>query len=244
MKGQAVTGLARYPHVMDEWRTLELVLSGRSLARYGDGELKMAQRAVGIKSQDHHPALQARLQAILQDSGDCLVGIPNIHDVIRHAVSDQKIEHWSKYLSMRSLLADRPYVSAFITRPDSAPWIHDPKYWDALASLWRGRAVTLVRGSGKSLTAERLSDWGAASVTEIAAPRQQAWAEYDALLKRIGTPERCLICLGPTATVMAVDLCRRGVHAVDLGHVGMFFRRYVEGAPVSVTEDDRQAVVA
>jgi hypothetical protein len=44
-------------------------------------------------------------------------------------------------------------------------------------------------------------------------------------MARIGTPERVLLSLGPAATVMAVDLCRRGVHAIDVGHMGAFYRR-------------------
>jgi hypothetical protein len=68
-------------------------------------------------------------------------------------------------------------------------------------------------------------------VTEILAPRQHAWFEYDAILERILAvkPTRVLLGLGPTATVLAVDLCRRGIHALDLGHVAMFLRKYRKG---------------
>jgi hypothetical protein len=34
-----------------------------------------------------------------------------------------------------------------------------------------------------------------------------------------------IICLGPTATVLAERLAKKGVHALDLGHIGMFMRR-------------------
>ncbi len=226
-----------YPNVLSEIDTLRAVVKGRSLARYGDGELKMADvscsRTASIKSQNHHPELQRRLAEILQESGKCLVGIPNIRS------STPKIEFWGKYMSYAHLLANRPYVSSFVTRPDSAPWIDVPEYWAMLESLWVGQDVTLVRGSGKSFTAERLMAAGAGNVTEIMAPRQQAWAEYDSLLDRIGTPKRALICLGPTATVMAVDLCARGVHAIDLGHAGMMYKKHVEGLPMWLSKDDK-----
>lgn len=227
-------GRVTYPTVLSERETLLAVCAGRSLARYGDGEFKMVARPVGIKSQDHDPVLRRRLAEILGDSGDCLVGIPNLHAVLAARHDAPKVAHWSKYLPCASLLRDqRPYVSAFITRPDSAPWIDTEAYWEQLASLWRDQDVTLVRGSGKSLTADRLIAWGARQVTEILAPRQQAWADYEDLLARVGTPTRALLCLGPTATVMAVDLCARGVHAIDLGHVGMFARHYFDG-PLAV----------
>lgn len=227
--------MEHYPQVLGEWETLQLVAAGHSLARYGDGEFKMCL-GHGIKSQEPNAVLKQRLVQILKRSGECLVGIPNI------ASKTPKAEFWNKQRRFAGLLADRSYVSSFITRPDSAPWIDAPAYWDALESLWRGETVTLVRGSGKSLTAEDLE--GAGEVTEILAPRQHAFAQYDELLERIGTPRRALICLGPTATVMAVDLCARGVHAVDLGHVGMFLRKRRRGEPLCVTEADRQQVPA
>lgn len=223
--------LSAYPKVVSESATLDLVVSGRSLSRYGDGELKMCDGA-SIKSQAHDPALQVRLREVIQRPGNCLVGIPNIYS------ATPKAEHWNKHTKYSRLLAPGiDYVSAFVTRPDSAPWINTTDYWDRLESLWLGQDVTLVRGSSKSLTADDLI--GAGTITEIIAPRQQAWAEYEELLRRVGTPARALICLGPTATVMAFDLCARGVHAVDLGHVGMFLRKRRRGEPMWVTDADK-----
>lgn len=223
--------MTRYPSVRSESETLDLLLAGHSLARYGDGELKMAEHGAGIKSQVADAALSARLRAILVESGACLIGIPNIRS------DTPKAAHWGKYMRYASLLSERPYVSSFITRPDSAPWIDTDDYWSRLESLWIGQDVTLVRGSTKSLTADDLV--GAGTVTEIIAPRQHAWAEYASLLERVGRPARVLICLGPSATVMAVDLCAQGVHAIDLGHVGMFLRKRRRGDPMWVTEDDK-----
>jgi hypothetical protein len=219
-----------YPTVLGEVETLQRVVAGASLARYGDGEFKMCHGAA-IKSQEAHPGLARRLVEILRDSGDCLVGIPNIHS------ETPKREFWDKHQRFGSLLVDRPYVSSFISRPDSAPWIDTPAYWGLLESLWVGQDVTVVRGSGKSLAPEDLIDAG--RVTDVLCPRQHAFADYDAILARIGTPTRALICLGPTATVLAVDLCRRGVHAIDLGHVAMFLRKRRRGEPLAVTETDR-----
>lgn len=223
--------MTRYPEVLSEWDTLCAVIGGRSLARYGDGELKMASHMAGIKSQNADHALTERLRGILKDSGQCLVGIPNIRS------DTPKAAHWGKYMRFAWMLYDRQYASSFITRPDSAPWINTPTYWQALESLWVGQDVTLVRGSSKSLTAEDLV--GAREVREVLAPRQHAWAEYHSLLDRIGTPERALLCLGPTATVMAVDLCAKGVHAIDLGHVGLFLRKHRRGDPMWLSKDDK-----
>lgn len=231
--------IGKYPSVISEAKTLDLVLSGRSIARYGDGELKMAERVVGIKSQNPHPRLTERLAEILIESGECLVGIPNIYAVLENHVSDQKVQHWAKYISYRSLLSDRQYVSAFITRPDSAPWINTADYWAKVESLWQCQDICVVRGSGKSLTTADLN--GARTVTEILCPRNSAFSEYDQILERILSvrPKRVLIGLGPTATLLAVDLCAKGIHAIDLGHLAMFLRKFRKGEPAVVTEEDK-----
>ncbi len=206
--------------------TLRLVLDGRSLSRYGDGEFKMALRGVGIKSQNADKGLSRRLREILHDSGACLVGIPNIRSHTPKSAFWNKVREWSP-----ELLADRTYVSSFVSRPDSAPWINTAEYWDLVEQLWRGRDVTLVRGSGKAFTPDLMR--GAGAITEIIGPRNSAWSDYDALMERIGTPERALLSLGPAATVMAVDLCRRGVHAIDVGHMGSYYRRWLGAAEVA-----------
>jgi len=220
-----------YPEVTNEFKTLQLVVSGRSLARYGDGEFKMASHDAGIKSQESNPHLSARLREILHNSGDCLVGIPSIRS------DTPKAEFWGKHMRYARLLADRPYVSSFITRPDSAPWINTKKYWALMESLWIGQDVTVVRGSGKSLAPPDLI--GAREITDVLCRKQHAWQDYDEILERIGKPARALICLGPTATVLAVDLCKKGVHAIDLGHCAIFLRKYRRGEPMVVTEEDR-----
>jgi hypothetical protein len=38
---------------------------------------------------------------------------------------------------------------------------------------------------------------------------------------------------------MAVDLCARGVHAIDLGHGGMFLRKRRRGQAMVVTDSDK-----
>ena len=219
-----------YPQVLDEHATLAAVVAGASLARYGDGEFNLC-RGRGIPCQRFDARLAGRLREILQDSGDCLVGLPNIHS------DTPKAAFWSRYLDAAELLVDRPYVSAFISRPDSAPWVDTPAYWERLESLWEFEDVLLVRGSGRSLTAEDLLC--TRRQRELVCRPLHAWSDYRRILQAIGRPHRVLLCLGPTATVLAVDLCAKGVHAIDLGHVGLFLKKHRRGEPLAVTATDK-----
>lgn len=211
----------RYPTVLPEVETLELAHGGLSIARFGDGELKIALGR-DAKSQRHDPKLESCLRDVLKTkSKKCLVCIPNI------LPPSPKAEFW-KTFSARQYVGlydgDKVYGSSFITRPDSAPWINTPSYWERVTDLWRGRDVVLVRGSSKSLTKEDLT--AAATVEEIIGPRQHAWDAADGIYKCLRDENRrVLLCLGATATVMAWRLAYNDVHALDLGHLGMFARR-------------------
>lgn len=224
-----------YPHVTGEAATLARVLAGASLSRYGDGEFHLCANR-SIKCQRFDYDLGQRMREILLDSGECLVGIPNIHS------ATPKKPFWEQFLTRGApFLTQRRYYSSFITRPDSAPWIDTPEYWASLESLWVGQHVTLVRGSLRSLLPGDLV--GAASVREIVGPPLHAWSDYRELMRQIGRPDRALLCLGPTATVMAVDLCAQGVHAVDIGHIGLFLRKHRRGDPMTMSAADHALLV-
>lgn len=222
-----------WPMVRDEDETLDLVLSGRSIARFGDGEINLM---FGRKCITQPPSvrLACRLKQVIDEPGECLIGIPHMRG---------PKPFWKKFdnAETRDLFAaGRTYGSAFITRPDSAPWINRPDYWEKVRDLWRGRKVTLVRGSEKSLTRATIPEAG--HVHEIVAHCKDAFekASYGRILAAIGASDIVLLCLGPTATILAHDLTKRGQWAVDLGHIGMFLGKHDRGEPMLVTEADRQ----
>lgn len=202
--------------ILTEDETLALCRT-RSIARFGDGELRLAVGRAAI-SQKAEPNLATELRALLSRYDGCAVGIPNFRRTPNQAT-------WSPYCSgeFRGLYGQDLYGSAFITRPDNAPWIDRPEYWQAVRDLWRGKDVKLVTGNAKSLTVAMLE--GAASVRLVGAPETNAYGSVDALEETIGTWSGLVVlCLGATATVLAARLARRGVHALDLGHIGMFMR--------------------
>jgi hypothetical protein len=43
--------------------------------------------------------------------------------------------------------------------------------------------------------------------------------------------------------VLAVDLAAKGVHAIDIGHAGMFWQKHLAGEPMVRTEADKTAWV-
>lgn len=208
----------KYPYVLSEDATLDLALGGRSLARYGDGELKLIL-GKNCVSQVADPKLSLELATILQfRDGPCLPCIPN--------VTASSIRTWPEYQQDKyvKLYGKGPFGSSFITRPDSAPWIDRPDYWAKVESLWSGKDITLVMGTERSLRQGMLGS--AKSIREVRTrTHRDAYAEVDQVQEEIGTPSGpVLLCLGATATVLAARLAAKDVHALDLGHIGMFMR--------------------
>lgn len=190
----------------------------RSLARFGDGELRLAIGG-GCTSQRANKALAAELLALLTKPSDVLVGIPNFPKTPNRKTWDRYEAHPYNRLYRLPL-----YGSAFISRPDNAPWIDTPEYWDAVRGLWARKDVVLVCGDRKSLRPEEV-ERDAASVRVVEGPRQHAFESLPQIEEQIGKPSGVvLLCLGAAATVLAARLARKGVHALDVGHLGMFMR--------------------
>jgi hypothetical protein len=210
----------RYPQVTGEEETLANCQL-KSIARFGDGEWRCAVGG-GCTSQRPDPRLARELQAILKAEHEgCMVGIPNPFHV-----DAPRRDSWIKYTEPKfaSLLSPdgHTYWSSFITRPDNAPWIDTPAYWAMVRSLWVGHDVVLVVGDKKSITTEMIVT-EAGSVREVIGPRQHAYSQIDSIEEHVGrTHARVLLCLGATATVLAYRLSKKGIHALDLGHIGMF----------------------
>lgn len=209
----------KYPKVMSEQATIDAALSGRSLARFGDGELRLAVGG-GCSSQRPNDKLKGEFRDILAGRGHArlLPCIPNFADCPR-------AEAWQNYKDDKYVMLYRAkqFGSAFITRPDNMPKIDNKNYWGEVRKFWGGRDVVLVRGDEKSLTSNFMKE--ARSVREVIGPRQHAYDEIDRIEHEIGRPEGPVImCLGATATALAHRLAKKGVWALDLGHLGMFMK--------------------
>lgn len=215
-----------YPQVLPEAETIERAHAGENMARYGDGELKLCLGGNCV-SQPYDKSLAKELRRVLlAPAPGCLPCIPNVFS------KTPKHVNWlhyagPTYTALYEGTGAVKYGSSFVTRPDSAPWIDTPAYWERIKDFWRGKDVMLVAGTMRSLRPEMLEE--ATSVKMVDAPSGQrldgAYAKIDELEEiAAGFKGPVLLCLGPTATVLADRLARRGVHAQDLGHIGMFMR--------------------
>lgn len=209
----------KLPPILSEEETLQRALAGASLSRFGDGELRLASGTGTSPTQIGDHKLAKELCSILRNPPDgCLVCLPRFD-------RGPKKENWERYASHRymTMYTAKEYGSAFISRPDSAPHIDTPDYWESLEQLWSGAEVCFVAGTDRSLRDEDFAS--AKSVVRVSAPRRDAYAEIDRLENEIAEiGRRTILCLGATATVLAARLTKHNIQALDLGHAGMFRR--------------------
>jgi hypothetical protein len=228
----------RYPTVVNESDTLNRVLSGKSLTRFGDGEFRLAMGGRANISQVAHPRLREELVEILVSRQRfCLVAIPVMDP------ASPKWWFWKKYEKKYPRMLDEKiiYYSQFITRPDSAPQIDTPEFYDRLENLWRGEEVVLVRGSERSLVEGRPPMLSAKKVYPVLCARRDAYGQIDQVEKAVCMLDvrRVLLCAGAMATVLTYRLARRGFHAIDLGHIGYLWRLYERKGGISPNPADR-----
>jgi hypothetical protein len=212
-----------YPKVVDEFETLRQVIAGKSIARYGDGEFNLV-RGGNCVSQRRVPGIQTELQNILKGHNpNLLVAIPRLdHRSPKNVNWVKCCAHYYTYLSENTT-----YFSAFITRPDSAPWIATKEYFDLIESLWAGLDVTMVYGSKRSLSVDFPPMQSARTITVVETDYAHTYPKVDAIERQIRSAKnkRVLLMCGPTATCLAARLAN-DFHAIDLGHIGMWWRAY------------------
>lgn len=229
------------PNVADVETTIRMIRDHRcSIARFGDGEIKLVA-GKDISFQKATPlAVQKLRETLADDTEGLLIGVADIFGD-RSRYKDQANRYWKKHLTRyrrvwyKYLRMDKQYYNASVTRQYIA--LRDPeesrKIFDLFKQIWDGRDVVLIEGEKSRLGVGNDLFDGAASVRRILGPTTQAFSEYDALLEagcRLDKDVLILLALGPCATALARDLHLRGYQAVDVGHIDVEYEWMKMGA--------------
>lgn len=214
-----------YPECYDEHETIRAVAKGRSLARLGDGEFKIAF-GHGYCREPQSAKLSEEVRSVLLNpNAGCLVGIPTMNP--------EGVRYWNwkrhevRYAGLLLQSKVRRYYSAFTGRPECSQWIDNKEYVESVAALWKGKhAAVVCEFEGSMLNAVA---YGAAKITHIECPFREAYAVIDQLEESVvdAKPDIAILAAGPTATCLANRLQARGVQAVDLGSGGKFYCRWL-----------------
>jgi hypothetical protein len=210
--------ILNYPAVKTELETIAAVAAGMNLGRCGDGEAKIACGQGYAREPGGGRIAEEMREFIRNPHEGCIVGIPQLNS------DSPKLDTWLRNAGRFMRLVDplRTYYSAFVSRPDSAPWINTSEFIEAVHDLWRGKnAVVVCERKGSMHAAVRMT---AAKARHIECPTHEAHAVIDELEREVAQidPDIAVLSAGPTATLLANRLVKYGVHAIDLGSAGKF----------------------
>ena len=228
--------LAKKPRILSREETVEAIKEFRlSIARYGDGELKMMSSAKDIHFQDASNALIGDLRRCFETRNERLLVC--ISESLRLRGKNYKkrvvrFYRWQLGLFYRdySTLLDYSYrygnanITRFYMDYKNPGQDKISSYINVLRELWADRNVLIVEGSNTKLGAMTDLLDNASSIRRILCPDQNAYPYMSEIQEKIcenyTNDDLVLLCLGPTASVLATDLCiNYGFQCLDLGHI-------------------------
>ena len=228
--------------ILEDNDTIEKIVEGKkSLARFGDGEFKWILNVKQSSFQEYDPKMAERLkEVLLSNSERLLIGVPRAFNNMKNYNHKAK-SYWVNFLSKHGEMVfsildkNKVYANASITRPyidlkDKTIAEHN---FEALKKIWDKRNVLIVEGENTKMGIGNDLLSNAQSITRILCPSTNAFSEYDRILedvKKYDTNYLVLLCLGPTATILAYDLCALGYQAIDSGHMDVEYEWFLQGA--------------
>ena len=240
------------PVIKNTNETLDKVLQDKcSLSRFGDGEFVIMSGG-RIHYQPRSGELAQRLQEVLaSDVPNFLIGLPPCFGALDHFLPPVA-DFWIKCMSRKRetiysyLDMNRVYYDAFFSRVYVQNYKTDEHYkkcgdyYEKIKKIWCGRDIVICEGEGTRFGMFNDLLDSAASISRILCPPRNAFDKYDEILSAfndVGNDKLVLTALGPTATVLAHDLCIRGHQVIDIGALDLdyewFLRKEVElGAPL------------
>lgn len=220
------------PNVMSDKQTINYIIENKcGIARYGDGELRL-MRGIDLEFQKYDKSLAQKLKNI-ESNSRCLVCIPSIfspNNFNSNIITDEEYKYWNKfkrnrgglwhlYFSNNDVLGDA-FVSRFYLRKKDKSTVSN--YVQHFKKIWNDRNVLIVEGETTKIGVGNDILNNTNSIRRIVCPNVNAYDYYEKIKKVINenynNDDLVLIALGPTATILAYDLCNEGMQALDLGH--------------------------
>lgn len=222
----------------------EIVAHRKSLARFGDGEFAAIAGRIRHRFQTElDGTLQKKLQEVLQSENESLlIGIADNYGSLEK-YTEQARREIRAYLTpavrrehLSLLNPQKAYYDAYVTRPyviyrdngTEAPRVR----FGYLKKIWEKRDCIFVEGKMTGLGVGNDLFCNANSIQRILAPAENAFSRYPEILDACMRQKKdalFLLALGPTATVLASDLCEAGYQAVDIGHADLEYEWFLRG---------------
>lgn len=250
-----------YPLFRSNEETLRLIIEEKkSLARFGDGEFSIVFKIPRQKFQRIDERLANRIwEVINSEHSDLIIAIAEQYGNLER-FNDQGALGIRLYMTEETrrqhqqiLPADKVYSDAYVTRPYvlyKDVFTEEPqKRFNALKEIWRKKKIMIVEGAQTRLGVGNDLFDDSASLKRIVGPATSSFDRYDDILeeckKHADAVDLFLLAIGPSSGVLAYDLTKEGIQAVDVGHIDLEYEWFLagEGKRVSVPHKYNNEVI-
>lgn len=232
----------RPPKVINSIDSLKKINNEKlSIARYGDGEF-FIMSGKSIKFQEYDPTLASRLKEILFTWGNdfypCIPAIYKFNET-RCLKYNEEVFWLNEILYYKKTYLNKDYKNKiYLDACLSRPYIRYKKsdiskeLFKEIKKIWDKKDILIVEGKFSRLGVGNDLFKNAKSIKRILCPNKNAFSVYDKILNETSKykDKLVLIALGPTATVLAYDLYKLNIRAIDLGHLDLEYEWYLSGA--------------
>lgn len=250
------------PAVKSIDETLDKILQDKcSLTRFGDGEFGIIFGS-RICYHDRNSELADRLKEVIaSENPNLLIGLPPCFGSLDD-FTPSTVDFWRRWMSKKREMVysvldmNRVYYNAFLNRgympynKTEENYINCGRYFEKIKKICADRDVVIFESQKAGLGAGNDLFETAKSISRIIfCPDKNAFDRYDDILSafdEIDSDALILLGLGPTATVLACDLCDKGYQAIDIGMIGAeyesFLGKKTQGVPLKLVYSNSEKI--
>lgn len=232
--------------IMNSEKTISYIKTKKcSIARYGDGEFNIMLRDGCAGFQDYSEEMSRKLAEVIKNAdANLLVCIPwsFYHLRYRNQKSKQFWKDWTTIQNKQKRIVEfireqcgqkHVFGDSQITRPYIAmkSYKRAETIFPKLKSLWEDRDLLFVEGEQTRMGVGNDLFDNAKSISRILAPAKNCFEYYDEIVQSVVknyNGQMILLALGPTATILAADLSKYGMQALDIGHIDVEYEWYTK----------------
>ncbi|OTG79570.1 hypothetical protein B9T31_16915 [Acinetobacter sp. ANC 4558] len=210
--------------------TINLIVSRKlSVARFGDGEIRMVNSLVGCAFENSSYYGTSKLRTILSENHENLLVCLN-----GKATDEWWTKFWTKeFPAFSKFVLPRVYGNTFVSRKIFSHLKQEGI--DKWKSVWDQRKVIFITGDGSRFDFGHVLFDNIAESEVFLSKATHAIKDIPRVLAEVSQKDKdvlFLISLGPAATILAYELTLLGYQAIDIGHITSCYDSVFHGAPL------------
>ncbi len=225
------------PKILSKTETIRQLIDGhKSIARLGDGEFAAIVGQKRWNFQDASEELARRLKEVLDsDNNELLIGLHPTFYMNLSDINEEDADGVRAYMRPMVRRLHAQLLSPYKVYGDAKfNNINSEEDVTELKKIWEDKDCVFIEGIQTGMGVGNDLFDNCRSIERILGPAENAIDKYEEIMNEAVKQSKrklVLLALGPTATVLAYDLCKEGYQAIDLGHADLAYEGFLRKAP-------------